>query len=52
MLMKLFYRLTFAIAFLVIFSGQVTATSDKPDSYSTFTLLYSSNVAGETEPCG
>ncbi|EKD35279.1 MAG: hypothetical protein ACD_75C01964G0004 [uncultured bacterium] len=52
MLITLSYRLAFVIALLVAFPAQLTATSGKPDSYSSFTLLHSSNVAGETEPCG
>lgn len=49
--MKLAYRLILTLALLVTFFEYSHAVSAS-GSYSSYTLLYSSNVAGETEPCG
>jgi len=44
-------HLIVAIALLVSFPARLPAASEA-DPYSSYTLLYSSNVAGEIEPCG
>lgn len=50
LIMKSAY-LIMATALLVSFPAHLPAASEA-DPYSSYTLLYSSNVAGEIEPCG
>ncbi|OGR19643.1 MAG: hypothetical protein A2X81_18980 [Desulfobacterales bacterium GWB2_56_26] len=44
-------HLIMAIALLVSLPAHLPAAAEA-DPYSSYTLLYSSNVAGEIEPCG